>query len=120
MYKDLVTYNIGDIVQSKVKAEPQPRTIQRTALIGEEQYQVLYFEDDPNSANVANDYHPFKLEARRHYYEFMKSVSSFKNMKGKSKEKAPNKERDKDDDLFENATRKETLFNYKLPFLDKL
>jgi hypothetical protein len=113
MYVDLITYEIGDIVQSKNKDDINPKKIINIAYIGEGKYQVLYFEDSPNIANVANDYHPYDKDKRAAYYEFLNKVKKFKNKTNKRKAQI---EKDDIEEIPIKSSRKEIHFNFKLNF----
>jgi hypothetical protein len=107
MYKDIVIYDIGDAVIPKHGKSKDVLIVQSFKFIGEEQYQILYFEDPPKIAHVANDFYPADKELRDKY-EMLSKISKTKLKKSPDK-----RVDDKIDDLF-TPTSKEGKINFKL------
>jgi hypothetical protein len=98
MYKDLVVYDIGDAVISKNGKSREVYIVKSFKFIGDSQYQVLYFEDPPKTAHVANDFYPADEELRGKYLSVSKLAYGKKSAQTKkdidkiikSKSKTPN------------------------------
>jgi hypothetical protein len=79
---DVITYEIGDVVIRKNKEKDMygkpavPETIVNTRIVEAETYyyQLLYFESDPNSGNVALEYEPVNSDLKESYYFYLKTI----------------------------------------------
>lgn len=81
---DFVLYNTGDVVIRKFKEkDTKAQVVHSTILVDSERYryQVLFFESNPNSPNVATEFEPFNADEKKRYYEHLEGI----RLKGKVK-----------------------------------
>ncbi len=94
---NLITYNEGDVVIRKNKAvniygvTPKPERVYKTQTVEAEgyTYQVLFFESNPSSFNVAWEFEPYDEVQRKQYYELLNTAKVANKSQVKNKKSSP-------------------------------